>query len=176
MNSKSLVRDHKPLAIQLRDAIWDMLREERYRSGDRLPSEQELVQRFGTSRATVREALKLLEEQRVVLCRHGVGRFLAPEPGGVLTDEITQLKGTTQMVSELGLALDTRVVSLYEIIADEKLQYSLDLKPDSAVISLERVRFADGEPVIYSREMFPKSIIKGEIRPEMFVGSLFSLM
>jgi len=171
-----LTRERKPLALQARDALWDMFQREQYHPGDKLPSEQELAAQFSISRATVREALKLLEEQHAIVCRHGVGRFLLPGPGGVLYDEVTTLKSTTELVSGLGLSLDTRVLSAQEVTADRFMQERLVLEAGSRVVSLERVRSAGDEPCIYSTEIFPRSLARGKIRAEMFIGSLFSLM
>jgi GntR family transcriptional regulator len=168
--------DRRPLAAQLRDRIWDTVQEEHYRAGDRLPSEQKLAARFSVSRATVREALKLLEEERLVLCRHGVGRFVAPGPSGVLSEGITRLQSVTEMAQDLAIAISTRVLSLREELPDDVVRTRLNLGPGMAVVVLERVRIAQGEPVIYSMDIFPRNIAVGELRPEEFTGSLLSVM
>jgi DNA-binding FadR family transcriptional regulator len=59
-----------------RDAVGALLAsiiEGRYRPGERLPKEQLLVEEFGMSRGTVREALRALEERHIVLVTHGRG-------------------------------------------------------------------------------------------------------
>lgn len=50
------------------------------RPGERLPSEAELSKQLGVSRATLREALRLLEEEKIVIRRHGVGTFINSKP------------------------------------------------------------------------------------------------
>ncbi len=42
-------------------------------SGDRLPGERELAQRYDTNRNTLREAVRMLEQARLVTVRHGQG-------------------------------------------------------------------------------------------------------
>jgi GntR family transcriptional regulator, galactonate operon transcriptional repressor len=49
-----------------------------YEAGDLLPKEQALAEQFDMSRGTVREALRALEERRVVLVRHGRGALVRP--------------------------------------------------------------------------------------------------
>lgn len=48
----------------------------RYAPGARLPSERELAEQYGVSRPVVREAIIVLELQRLVQRRHGAGVFV----------------------------------------------------------------------------------------------------
>jgi len=172
----ALREDRRPLAVQLRDRLWDEVQAGTLRPGEKLPSEQELAARFGVSRATVREALKALEEERVVICRHGVGRFLAPDPSSVLSEEITRLKSVTEMAQGLGIATSTRVLSMREEPATDPVRSHLELEPGSTVVILERARLAHGKPIIYSLDIFPRRLVAGELRREELAGSLISVM
>lgn len=62
------------IAKQLRDEILG----ERYRPGERLPSERDLAARMGANRGSVREALKKLEQQRLIEIRPGGGARVVP--------------------------------------------------------------------------------------------------
>lgn len=168
--------DRRSLAVQLRDRIWEMIQEGDYPPGERVPSEQELAVRFGVSRATVREALRILQEERVIISRHGVGHFVAPDPSSILSEEITRLNSVTEMARERGLAIGTHVLSLREEEPEDNVQEHLGLTPGDTVVVLERVRLAQGEPIIYSVDVFPRRIVVGELQPEEFAGSLLSIM
>lgn len=48
-----------------------------YRSGDRLPSEMELVSQLGVSRTVLREAIKRLQTNGLVTIRRGIGTYVA---------------------------------------------------------------------------------------------------
>jgi len=54
--------------------------EEKFKEGDKLPSEVELAKFFGVSRATLREAMRILEEEGYVIRKHGIGTFVASRP------------------------------------------------------------------------------------------------
>ena len=112
----------------------------------------------------------------MLLCHHGVGRFVAPGPSGVLSDAITDLKSVTEMSQELATPVSTRVLSLQEELPDDVVRSRLQLKPEMAVVVLERIRLGQNKPVISSRDVFPRSIVVGELCPEEFAGSLLSLM
>lgn len=52
-----------------------------YRPGDRMPTEKELAERFGVSRAVIREAVACLKADGYVTTRQGAGAYVAPRPG-----------------------------------------------------------------------------------------------
>ena len=64
------------IAARLRQAILDG----NYSYGERLPAERDLANHFGTSRNTVREALRRLEESNLVTRRIGSGTFVSYRP------------------------------------------------------------------------------------------------
>src|SRR3954453_20161676 len=66
------------------DQIKTLIRTNRLRPGDRLPSERELCERMGVSRVTVREALRILEAGGLVEIRVGPrgGPFVPPPSPG----------------------------------------------------------------------------------------------
>ena len=61
--------------------ITDMILEESYAAGDKLPTETELCARFETGRNTVREALKILASQNIITIRQGAGSFVSDRKG-----------------------------------------------------------------------------------------------
>jgi GntR family transcriptional regulator, transcriptional repressor for pyruvate dehydrogenase complex len=60
--------------------IHDLMREGRFKAGDQLPSERELAETFKVSRTSVREALRALEAQGLIVSRTGAGNFIAELP------------------------------------------------------------------------------------------------
>jgi GntR family transcriptional regulator, transcriptional repressor for pyruvate dehydrogenase complex len=66
---------------QVAEQILDWVRDNRLRTGDRLPPERELADRLGVSRATVSQALVAMEVVGVISVRHGDGAVLVDSPG-----------------------------------------------------------------------------------------------
>ena len=60
--------------------VHEMVREGKFKAGDQLPSERELAETFKVSRTSVREALRALETQGLVVSRTGSGTFVADLP------------------------------------------------------------------------------------------------
>jgi len=170
-----VTRDSRSLPIQIRDEILEMFDVEGYQVGDRIPSEQELAERLHVSRPTLREALKFLEEERFLYCKHGRGRFVALERSCVY-EAITRLQSVTEMMQERSLVAQARVLSLREEPAGEVIATQLGIEADTPVVLLERIRLAEQEPLIYSIDIFPRAIVKGHLEPKEFEGSLLSIM
>lgn len=168
-------RDTRSLPLQVRDAILDLLEERAYRAGDRIPSEHKLADLLKVSRPTLREALKMLEEERVLYCKHGRGRFVAVDRN-FIGESITRLRSVTNMLRDRSLVAQARVLSLREQPAGKVVAAHLDVKPRAPVVRLERIRLAKKQPLIYSLDVFPRAIVKGPLEPQDFEGSLLSIM
>lgn len=68
--------------------LLDMLLNEDYKLGDALPTEAALVERFGCSRNTLREAFKQLQTLELVSVKRGVGTFVGPLTVAPLFDSV----------------------------------------------------------------------------------------
>ena len=67
----------KRLPDEIADSISTAIETGRLRTGDRLPTEHALSERFGVARTIVREAVSLLKYDGVIQSRRGVGAFVA---------------------------------------------------------------------------------------------------
>lgn len=62
--------------MQIAKQIRDMILNGELKIGDKLPAERALAQEFGTSRASIREAMSALEMLGIIECRSGQGNFI----------------------------------------------------------------------------------------------------
>ena len=105
-----------------------LMRQGQLKPGDRLPPERDLCERFGVSRVTVREALRMLESSGLVEIRVGArgGAFVtAPSSNRVgegLTDLLTLSVISASDVTEVRMILEVGIVPLVcERAAEEDL-------------------------------------------------------
>ncbi len=100
------------------DRIKVLIRDGRLQPGDRLPSERDLGQRFGVSRVTVREALRVLEAGGLLSIRVGAhgGAFLttpsAERLGEGLADLISLAPLTAANVTEARIIVELGILPL----------------------------------------------------------------
>lgn len=161
------------MPLQLGELVRRMIVEEKMRPGDRLPSETELSARFEVGRATVREALKLLEQDGLINVRHGLGRFVSAIGGLDVDRPITTYESITEMLGALGLEYTTEVLSAERIAADDDELAALELPAGSEVIRLRRIRRQPHRLLIYSVNSFPVTVIgTDELDPLEFTGSV----
>jgi GntR family transcriptional regulator len=165
--------DRRPISVQLVELIRQMIAEEGMRPGDRLPSESEMAERFGLGRSSVREALKLLEQDGVIYVRHGLGRFVSPIGGLEVDRPITKHESTTEMLSSRGFLYSTTVLSVdVRAPTDEEAQ-ALGVLPGAEIVQLRRVRHRRRRLLVYSISMFPADLVDTEgLDSDWFEGSL----
>jgi GntR family transcriptional regulator len=164
--------DRQPLPIRVRDGIRALIAERGLRPGDRLPTEHEIGRRFEVGRTTVREALKLLEQDGLVEAHRGSGHFVSPLAN--IRRPISRLESVTEMMRRLGYDVTNRVVSVEEArAAAEEEAEALGVEAGSTVIRLERVRLHDDEPLIYSLDVMPRALVPAPLDAIDWTGSLF---
>ena len=156
-----MARDRRALPLQVRDGVRQFLADEGLGPGDRLPTEEELVDRFEVSRSTLREALRLLEQDGVLEVRQGNGRYLSALP--IVERPITRLEGMTELLQSMGYEVSDRVLSVSVAPPSPDEAGALRLASTAEVIHLERLRTQGNEPLTYSAVAIPRSLFPGPV-------------
>ena len=73
--------------------------------GEQLPAQRELAERYGVTVMTVRQALQLLDQEELVVVRHGLGTYVAPTR---VRFGLGRLLSVAQEVATQGLEVETR--------------------------------------------------------------------
>ena len=96
--------------------IHDLIRKGRLKASDQLPSERELAETFKVSRTSVREALRALETQGLVVSRTGTGTFVADLPIESLVAPLATLlieeKSALADIFEMRKVIEPHIASL----------------------------------------------------------------
>ncbi|HEX4721763.1 MAG TPA: GntR family transcriptional regulator [Pseudonocardiaceae bacterium] len=144
------------LAEHVRDELVACLVDGEFPMGSKLPNEQELGDRFGVSRATVREAVRGLLEAGYLDRRHGSGTYVIGTPRQHTLD--TNLS-YLDMITAAGMTPGLTVLSTEVRGPDQDETRRLRLADDDRLLVVERIRTADGRPVVYSRDRIPCELL-----------------
>jgi len=146
-----------PKYLQLRDLIRRRIGRE-LGVGDSLPPEPALATEFRVSRETVRAALRGLEAEGLLLRRPRVGTVISALPGHPEAGE--RLTGLVEDYTALGLNTDTTVLKQGLAVPPRDVAGELNIDPEAAVLSVERVRKLNGEPLAYHEAFIPYPLAK----------------
>jgi GntR family transcriptional regulator len=139
--------------------------------GDLLTTDERVQEEFGVSRATARKAIDELADEGLVERITGKGTFVsAPRLRVPLP---TMLSFTEEMLRR-GLKPSSRVISVSWESPSERAHQALDILDGAKVLRLERIRFADGGPILHSVDELTEAIGIGP--DEDFSGSLYTLI
>ena len=146
-----------------------------FRPGAQLPTESELCQMLGVSRTVVREALRVLEENGLVIRRHGVGTFVRDHP---ILKNLNFNFGITEMIESAGMTSGTSYLEIRSESADQEIAEQLRVPVGTPLVTVERVRTADGRPVVYSLDTLPESVLqRTEFDPQLLrTQSMYNIL
>ncbi len=157
-----MIRSARHSRKTLTDAVQEELRQAifsgTYTPGSQLPTEAELGVMLGASRTVVREALRILEEDGLIFRRHGVGTFVREHQ---ILKNLNINYGITEMIQLAGLEPGTKHVAVNQTPADGEIAEQLQVPLETPIIQIERVRTADGKPVVYSLDAFAETLLRG---------------
>jgi GntR family transcriptional regulator len=166
-----------PLYVQAEKVLEDLLVRRRYRIGDRIPPEAELVRSLGVSRATIRAAVGRLAGRGLLVRRQGSGTFLArlpersgrPGPVGIkLGSSVAQLgrlETYTSMAERLGLKTGSERLHVEADRTTGEEAEALELPGNGEVTRVSRVLLLDGEAAAWMIDVLPADVIPaGKVR------------
>ena len=167
-------RDRRTISTQLAVQLRALIGTDGLGPGERLPSELVLAARFGVARGSVREALKVLEQEGLVDVRHGAGSFVSPFAGLAVQRPVTTFESVTEMLRGLGYEPVNEVLSAERCAPTEEEIQALGLADGADVVRLRRLRLHAGRLLILSVNAFPADVLApGEqVEPAAFSGSL----
>ncbi len=131
------------LSEEILGQFRELLRQGRLGPGDRLPSERELARIFGVSRNSVREAMRALEEQGVLVSRRGDGTYVTdPEVAAFEPPLAGAVRAQRRRLADIFAfrrAVEPEVAALAAAHASAD-----DLERLEAVLAEQKARLADG--------------------------------
>lgn len=143
--------------------------------GTKLPSEPQLAEKLGVSRATLREAMRTFESQGMLKRQQGVGTFVVG-PTQVIESGLEVLESIESQAEKIGLDVTMGEFKITHLEADDRLAEKLEINEGDPLIEVRRVILTDDAPVAYLVDILPEFVLDGETLATRFTGSVLDLL
>lgn len=161
MSSDKPIEAVMPLYRKIYLDIKQQINNNSLKSGDKLPSEQFLCEQYQVSRITVRKALKLLTDERLIVTVQGKGSYVNLKK---MTGKLDQIQG----FSEFALSRDKTgkpEILKREILKNPVVAKALLLSENADLVYIKRLFLIADVPIAIdeawlSAERFPDLLVK----------------
>jgi GntR family transcriptional regulator len=155
------ISDRTRLSFAIREDIASRIASGVFRPGAKLPPEPQLASELGVSRATLREALRSLEEDGFLTRTRGSGTFVTHRPR--LRTNLDVNFGVTDAIRAAGMEPGSDELTVATARSSADVAGRLAMAPGERVAVVDRVRTANRRPVVYSRDILPLAILGGDL-------------
>ncbi|MDG9701827.1 UTRA domain-containing protein [Streptomyces sp. TRM43335] len=151
---------------QIADQIREAIDKGRFKEGDKLPSESELVEHYGVSRMTVRNSLSILQTEGLVVSEHGRGVYVRPRPPvrRLASDRFARRhreQGKSAFIVEAEAAGSKSEVDSLEVGEERPSQdIAARLGSPRRVLARRRRYLLDGRPVEFATSYLPLDLAR----------------
>lgn len=146
---------------QVADRICQAIRQGEYLPGSQLPLEKDLCAEFAVSRITIKRAVDELVNDGLVVKRRGAGTFVKALDDRAVhkLSRSAQFGGFSEYYQ--GHKVHTEVLHFAIIHPEQEAAEQLGISEDDFVYDIQRLRCADGEPVVMEYTQMPIDLITG---------------
>lgn len=152
---------------QVAKAIEEAINSGKYT--EKLPTEDVLIELYGASRNTIRNAIDLLVDNARLYRVHGSGIYIRQN---TVESAIDVMQIRSSMAQFNHSKVTAKVISIEKIAADEDIAKELVTKVGTIIYHIKRVRYVDDLPTMIEYSMINKEIIP-YIGHEIAEGSIF---
>ena len=139
----------------LEHALRESLAEGKWKPGDKIPSETELVQQYHVSRTLVRNVLATLIHDGLIESIHGKGSFVLPKK---IHAHAPYKQRIRDQLEQRGYLTENKVLEFKRVIATPKLASLLQTTEGSGIYFHRHIRFVGGQPFAISDSFLPERL------------------
>lgn len=163
-----------PLYYQLKEILVEYILNSHDNLDDPIPTEQELSAHFKISRPTVRQAINELVFEGFLYRIKGKGTFISRPK--IQQEFLQVLDSFNNEIKKKGLTPSTKVLSIETIKSDKSISDVLHILEGSKVIKLQRLRFADEDPIVIVDTFLPYNVCHFLLDKDLEQESLYELI
>lgn len=147
-----MLREGTPRHKQISQWLRQQIEEGTFSVNEKLPSENELCEKFDVSRVTVRKALQTLENENLIYRSQGLGSFVCDDRP---RQSFIQLTDFVEDMRRAGMEATSEVIQLKTEATADQIASILNIDTESTVVRLDRLRLGDGQPIAFDITWLP---------------------
>ena len=159
---------------QVKAYMLKYISQNQLKRNDQLPSEAAIAKKLGVSRNTLREAYVSLENEGVILRRHGIGTFVAHTPR--IQDSLNEFSPFAQIIQDVGYKPNFQTLSMDIEAASTDVCDVFNIPTTEKLRCISRLVLADKQPVIYVDDYIAPAIDSAVQSWDGFDGNLVQLL
>lgn len=167
---------NEPIYRQLMNSIKKKIASGELKVGDRLDSERTMSQQYGINRMTVRNALKKLEEEGILVSQRGSGTYVKKVPKIENTVDLgeNEIMSLSMQIRQKGMKSARQLLSLKKVVVTGELK---DFFPkEEKVYEIIRTSLINDNPYALQKAYIPCSVFKEAERFDFESFSLYDYM
>lgn len=167
------IYDKAPKYYILKNALIEKINDEELVDDHMIPSERELISTYNVSRITVRRAIDELVNEGYLYKIQGKGTYVKGDKG---KQDLFSITSCTNDILNFGMKPSRKVLMVDRIPANSKKQRRLELDKKDDVIAIDRVYYADEEPINHTIAYLPAKYFPGLEHHDFEKNSLYDVL
>ena len=163
-----------PLYYQLKEIILNEITSNKLIAEDYLPTENEFMEAYQVSRATVRQAMGELVNENYLKRQKGKGTFVSKPK--ITQKSINRVISYQEQMKKIGKNATTKVISCEVVTPSVAVCKALNISKEEQVIQLVRIRFVDLEPIVVAKTYMPYPFCSFVLEHNMENESLYEIL
>jgi len=145
-----------PLYIQIKDYVREKIEIGELKTGDKIPSEELLCEKFNVSKITVIRALRDLVNEGIIFRKQGKGSFVKELD---YKEDLNKLANFKNIGTWSRGKAEHKILKWHVIKPPKEIRDRMKLTKGKKVLEIVRVRFFKKEPVAFERTYIPDNLI-----------------
>lgn len=161
-----------PYYYQIKEDILRKIENGVFRLGQQLPPENQLVEEYGVSRPTIRQAIVELVQDGLLVRGRGKGTFVTKS---LISSNVQVFSTFAETMKIKGFEQRAKLIKINTIIASEHIANDLQIPVGSKVYEIVRLRFGDGEPLVIRSMQISADKFPDFLNKDLETDSLYSI-
>lgn len=165
-----------PAYYQIKQTIKNWILNKEFNAGEKIPSENELAEKFNVSRLTVRQAISQLVQEGFLTSKRGEGTFVTHDEHLIGSFSLEFTGFMDDLFYQISKS-ETKSVKITRIPVPKMIKEKLELDNNGEeVIQIKRVRFLNDKPFNYTINYLPIAIGRRITEKDLFRKPLLQIM